>query len=190
MILPELLTARLCLRPPASADIPDIVTHAGDREVASTTLNIPHPYAPAMAVAWLSEIAQRAERDDAYTFAITRLDEGRLIGAVSLRLTPAHQRAELGYWVGRPFWGQGICTEAAGAVLAWGFRVAGLQRVVAHHLSRNPASGRVMQKLGMVHEGTLRQHYQKWDTLEDVELYGLLREEFQGEPPAVREPRS
>lgn len=131
-----------------------------------------------MADAWIAGNGEKFERGEAATFAITRKDEGRLIGAVNLRFTPDDRRAELGYWVGRPHWGQGICTEAAAAVIDWGFRDRDLNRIYAHHMTRNPASGRVMLKLGMRHEGTLRQHYVKWGVLEDVEIYAVLREEW------------
>ncbi|KKL20477.1 hypothetical protein LCGC14_2455040, partial [marine sediment metagenome] len=89
-----------------------------------------------------------------------------------------HQ-AELGYWVGKPYWDQGFCTEAAYAVLRYAFREMGLVRVHAAHLWRNPSSGRVMQKIGMQHEGRRRQHTKKWDVLEDLELYGILRADWE-----------
>jgi ribosomal-protein-alanine N-acetyltransferase len=54
-----------------------------------------------------------------------------------------------------------------------------LNRIFAHHFTRNPASGRVMQKLGMKHEGCLRQHFEKWDAFEDMEIYGILKSEWQ-----------
>ena len=99
-----------------------------------------------------------------------------MIGAVGLRIEREDQRAELGYWIGRPYWNQGYCTEAARAVLDFGFEQLGLNRIYASHFTRNPASGRVMQKLGMTHEGRLRQHVRKWDAFEDVEVYAVLRE--------------
>ena len=87
-------------------------------------------------------------------------------------------RAELGYWIGKPYWGQGYCTEAARATLDFGFEQLGLNRIFAHHFARNPASGRVMQKIGMTREGRLRQHVKKWDAFEDLELYGILKDHW------------
>ena len=92
----------------------------------------------------------------------------------------ADERAELGYWVGKPFWGQGYCTEAAQAVIAYGFQTLGLNRIQAHHFGRNPASGRVMQKLGMRYEGLERQYHKKWGQFEDGLGYAILREDFGG----------
>jgi RimJ/RimL family protein N-acetyltransferase len=88
------------------------------------------------------------------------------------------QRAELGYWVGKSYWNHGYCTEAARAVVRFAFEDLGLRRVFAQRYRRNPASGRVMQKAGMRHEGTLRQHAVKWDVVDDIEVYGVLHEEW------------
>jgi ribosomal-protein-alanine N-acetyltransferase len=100
------------------------------------------------------------------------------VGAVGLILAPAHDRAELGYWIGAPYWGRGYATEASRAVVRWGFEGLGLRRIHASHFPRNPASGRVLEKLGMRHEGTLRQHVKKWDEYLDLESYGLLADEM------------
>jgi RimJ/RimL family protein N-acetyltransferase len=171
-------TARFLLRPFTLADADDVTRIVSDREVAATTLNIPHPYEPGMAAAWIATHADGLHRQSPVVFAVTRRDGDELVGAIGLSLEPAHHRAELGYWVARAAWGQGVCTEAARAVLQYGFVVLGLERIFAHHFAGNPASGRVMQKLGMRHEGTLRGHIVKWGRREDVECYGILREEF------------
>src|SRR5690606_40251496 len=78
--------------------------------------------------------------------AITLREDGTLAGAIGLDVEPLHRRAELGYWVGLDYWGRGYCTEAALALVRHGFETMGLHRILAHHFSRNPASGRVMQK--------------------------------------------
>jgi RimJ/RimL family protein N-acetyltransferase len=98
-----------------------------------------------------------------------------------------HQ-AELGYWIGKPYWNAGLCTEAGRVILRYAFSELCLMRVHAVHLTRNPASGRVLQKLGMRHEGCRRGHVMKWGRLEDIELYGLLREEWDAivKSPAAR----
>ena len=70
-------------------------------------------------------------------------------------------------------------TEAAGAVIRYAFEVLGLNRVFAGHYKRNPASGRILQKIGMTYEGRLRQHVKKWGEYEDMEYYGILKSEFQ-----------
>ncbi len=113
------------------------------------------------------------------TLAITSADGGELVGAISLmQINQDNQRAVLGYWIGHEYWGNGYCTEAAGEIVRFGFEELALNRVVASHLTRNPASGRVMQKIGMVHEGTFRQDIKKWGKFEDIERYGLLASEW------------
>jgi ribosomal-protein-alanine N-acetyltransferase len=174
---PTLTTARLVLRPFMVADAPDVQRLAGEREVASTTLNIPHPYEAGMAEQWINTRHEVYARGEGISFAIVRRADHVLIGAIGLRLEQPHARAELGYWIGVPFWRQGYCTEAARAVVRYGFEVLGLHRIYAAHLTRNPASGRVLQKLGMTYEGCARQHVQKWDVFEDVAMYGILRSE-------------
>ncbi|HET7603998.1 MAG TPA: GNAT family N-acetyltransferase [Gemmatimonadales bacterium] len=171
-------TPRFLLRPFTLADADEVTRIVSDREVASTTLNIPHPYEPGMAASWIATLADGLHRQSPVVFAVTRKDNGAIAAAIGLSLEPEHHRAELGYWVARPEWGKGVCTEAAHAVLQYGFSVLGLERIFAHHFAGNPASGRVMQKLGMRHEGTLRGHIVKWGRREDVECYGILREEF------------
>ena len=84
----------------------------------------------------------------------------------------------MGYWVGAPYWGRGYCTEAARAILRYGFEELGLHRIHAQHFARNPASGRVMQKIGMVYEGRQHEHVRKWDRFEDSDLYGILASDW------------
>jgi ribosomal-protein-alanine N-acetyltransferase len=171
-------TTRLVLRPFAIDDAEEVQRLAGEREVAATTLNIPHPYDDGMAEAWIAHQQTDAERGTALVFAVVLREERALAGAVSLTIAPDHARAEMGYWIGKPYWGRGYCTEAAAAVLEVAFEVLGLHRVYATHLARNPASGRVMQKLGMAHEGRLREHVRKWGVFEDLETYGILADDW------------
>jgi RimJ/RimL family protein N-acetyltransferase len=151
---------------------------AGERDISSTTLNIPHPYEDGMAEEWIGTHRERFERGELANFAVVLRDDGRLVGAIGLVINQQFESAELGYWVGKPYWGQGYCTEAARAVLHYGFTVLGLNRIHAHHLSRNPASGRVMEKIGMTYEGCLSQHVKKWGDFEDIKVYGILRSDY------------
>jgi RimJ/RimL family protein N-acetyltransferase len=95
---------------------------------------------------------------------------------VSLRsIDREHEEAELSFWIGRPFWGRGYATEAAGAAVDRAFDALGINRIVAHHMVRNPASGRVLAQLGFRQEGLLRERVKKWGIYEDVVLMALLR---------------
>lgn len=175
---PTLTTARLVLRPYAAQDAAAVHAHLQDREVASTTAMIPHPYPAGAAEEWIATHAARHQVGEAAVLAITLRDTGALIGSIEMRVEAAHRRGDLGYWIGRAHWGQGYATEAADALLRWGIGTLGLHRVFATHMSRNPASGAVLRKIGMRHEGTLRRHILKWGVLEDLELYGILEDEL------------
>jgi RimJ/RimL family protein N-acetyltransferase len=177
---PSLETARLLLRPLTTADAPAVQRLAGDKEVASTTLNIPHPYPDGAAEMWIGTLPQAFDSGEAAVFGITLHDGGELVGTCGLRLELPHARAEIGYWVGREYWGRGVATEAARAVIDYAFTRLGIRRVYAHFYTRNPASGAVMRKLGMTYEGRLRGHVLKWGVFEDIELYGVLKEEWAG----------
>jgi RimJ/RimL family protein N-acetyltransferase/DNA-binding transcriptional MerR regulator len=134
---------------------------AGEHGVAATMLNIPHPYPAAASEAWIGRHEGAWEQGEGVEFAVERLDDAVLLGAIGLRIAPEHARAELGYWIGVPYWGRGYATEAARAMLNLAFDELGLNRVFAYHFTSNPASGRVLQKIGMLLEGTRRQHTRK-----------------------------
>jgi RimJ/RimL family protein N-acetyltransferase len=172
---PTLQTARLRLRPYSLSDAADLVRLAGAPEVAATTLRIPHPYYEVDAVDFIASCQPDADLGLSVRFAIILRDTGNLCGGAGLRFEPAHRRAELGYWIGVPYWGHGYATEAAAAVVQYGFDTLGLQRIYASHFSGNVASARVLQKIGMRHEGRLRSHIFKWEKFYDLECYGMLQ---------------
>lgn len=176
---PVLETRRLILRPFAASDAADVQRLAGDREIADTTLNIPHPYEDGMAEEWIATHRPRFEEGKLCNFAITLRDSGDLIGAMGLVITRRFDHAELGYWMGKPYWGKGFCTEAGRAVIEYGFTHLGLHRIHASYMARNPASGRVMRKLGMKQEGVLRGHVKKWDKYEDLILFAIVKPEWE-----------
>jgi ribosomal-protein-alanine N-acetyltransferase len=171
---PVLRTARLVLRPFLESDAAEVRRLAGDREVAANTLTVPHPYPEGAAEAWIATHAAGWAGQERVTFAITARDGETLIGAIGLDLAMHDRRGELGYWVGRPWWNLGYATEAGRAMLDFGFGMLGLHRIMARHFTRNPASGRVLQKLGMEREGLLRGHVLKGGVFEDLVVYAVL----------------
>jgi ribosomal-protein-alanine N-acetyltransferase len=177
----ELRTLRLRLRSFDPGDVPALVRLAGAREIAATTANIPHPYTANDAHRFLAYAEEEFRAGRSATFAVTSSPAGELCGAVGLVITPAHQRAEIGYWIGVPYWNQGFATEAARAAIAFGFETLRLNRIHASHFAGNTASQRVLEKVGMRHEGPSRQHLMKWNRFIDVENYALLASEFRGE---------
>jgi ribosomal-protein-alanine N-acetyltransferase len=176
MTQPTLETQRLLLRPLRIADAADVVRLAGAREIADTTVTIPHPYTGDLAVAWISSLQEHWAAGSLAAFAITLRDGGGLVGAAGLsHIDRDHEQAELGYWIGVPFWGRGYASEAAARVLSFGLETLALNRVYAHCMLRNAASDAVLRKIGMKREGVLRQRVRKWGIYEDVALLARLR---------------
>lgn len=175
---PTLTTARLVLRPLVAGDATVIRALAGVYEVAGTTVNIPHPYPEGAAEAFIAAQARLWHEDGGATWAIALAGaDDTLIGCIgAVGFSRKHARCRLGYWIAHGCWNRGYATEAAGRVVEFAF-ADGIYRVEADHLSRNPASGRVMQKIGMRHEGRLRAFYRRFDRFEDVELYARLRDD-------------
>jgi ribosomal-protein-alanine N-acetyltransferase len=175
-------TERLLLRYYTLIDAPAMRSLINTREVAFNTLRIPYPYPEGEAERWISTHEEGRKNGD-YPFAVVLQQGDALIGTVGLHVKPDHNNAEIGYWIGVPYWGRGYASEAAAAVVRFGFQSLSLNRIHANHFSRNPASGRVLQKIGMRHEGTLRQQLKKWDEYVDLECYGILRSEFMATRP-------
>ena len=151
---PRLATDRLILRPLTIADVAPMVALLNDFDIARMVSRIPHPYALDDAHAFLAHL-QSVDPSRERGFAL-QSDTAGLIGVVGL--DPRDDGAtELGYWLGKPFWGQGYMTEAVSAVLKW---VGGEWRrrfLVSRHFADNPASGRVLTKAGFLYTGEVRQ---------------------------------
>ncbi len=170
---PSLHTERLVLRPFRYSDALRVQLLAGDARVAATGLNIPHPYPDGVAEAWIATHLSDFLAGKRVTYAIT-LPEVGVIGDATLRVTARHRTGELGYWVGFDYWGRGYATEAARAVMEFGAERFALEKIKARHMIENPASGRVLEKLGLVKEGVLLGDVVKGDRRLDIVMYGLL----------------
>jgi RimJ/RimL family protein N-acetyltransferase len=176
---PTITTARLRLRAFVDADAPAVQRLAGDRRVADTTLLIPHPYPDGAAEAWIATHEASWELGRGLVFAVTLQATGELVGAIGLTIAPPTHSAEIGYWIGVPWWGQGIATDAVRALLDFGFTQLGLERMHAHHFARNRASGRVLEKAGLEFEGIRVDAVVKWGRPEDARFYGLSRADWE-----------
>ena len=176
--VPVLLTERLRLRPFTPADAPAVTALVSDERVARPTLNIPHPYPPGAAEEWIATHAPAAAEGVAYTFAIERQADGALLGAIGMHPHIRHRRAEIGYWLGAPYWGQHYMSEAVRRVVEFGFTALCLNRIEAACFPWNPASAGVMRNAGMTYEGRLRAYVIKQGKAEDIEMYAILRDEW------------
>jgi len=150
---PRIATPRLTLRTPSLNDAGRLARLANDFDVARMTTRMPHPYGLGDAEDFLTRMAEQDRRREV-TFAIETADDG-LVGMIGLYprglLGP-----EIGYWVGRPYWGQGIATEATRAALAWAGSDWGRRAVMSGHFADNPASGRVLEKAGFLYTGEVQ----------------------------------
>ena len=171
---PILNTQRLLLRPLQLSDALTVQSLAGDYRIAEMTESIPHPYEDGMAEGWIETLKPGWENRAQATYGVCQRENGELIGCCGLIITRKHRRASLGYWIGVEHWGNGYCTEAADELVKFGFSELGLHRIEALHLSKNPASGAVMRKIGMTHEATKHGYVLKEGRYEDMELYAVL----------------
>lgn len=168
------------LRELRDADAADVASGAGDKRVARFLVQVPNPYTVAVARRWIEQRIGWWDAGRGATLAIVRRTApDAVLGTVSLRRSRSDDaRAELGYWLAAPAWGDGIASEAAHGMVAWGFRELALRRVYAEVFAGNRASSRVLEKLGMTLEGLRREHVRKGRVHHDVILYGLLRNEW------------
>lgn len=135
------------------SDVDTVFNLVSDLAVAKWTARIPHPYEHKMAEEWLRDNERLREQGRSLLFAVTLRGDDRLVGAVSLEMEDDPGHAEIGYYLGRNYWGRGYMTEAAGAALDFGFETLGLDVVRADAFEQNAASAGVLQKLGFVDLG-------------------------------------
>jgi RimJ/RimL family protein N-acetyltransferase len=200
------ISADLYLSSVHEGDKPALLEYLQTKDIYNTTLNIPHPYTETDADFWIHKRMQITRRQGIeVTFAI-RDKRGRLIGVVgadeleinrrslrtqnreeenreaqtTIKSRPDYRahRAEIGYWLGCPFWGKGLMTQAVGAFVRYAFRELHLRRLTAHVFEENLASARVLEKNGFKLEGELREHFLKDGKALNAKLYGLLRDDL------------
>ncbi len=182
---PVLETERLILRPLRDSDLDAIAALADDAEIAAMTLAIPHPFDRSAGQWWINQSHQERAAGEAVTYAVTRKEDGAFLGGLSLTVTAETRTGLLGYWLGRPFWNQGMMTEAVRRILFFAFDALDLVAVEAAALPENTASLRVMEKLGLT-------DHRLWDrVLEDGSLRRsqvrrVARADFLAAQPARR----
>jgi [ribosomal protein S5]-alanine N-acetyltransferase len=176
---PTLETARLRLRPFEMTDAPAIQMLLNDPEVVGNMPDETLPFTLEDAEMLVTTSHAATAEGMAYVFAVVRQSNDDLVGYCDLELQPDHQRGEIAYWIGRPYWWQGYATEAAKRVVRFGFEELNLNRVYAHVLQRNTASARVLQKAGLQYEGTQRHAVRQDDGFEDLDFYGQIRADYQ-----------
>jgi RimJ/RimL family protein N-acetyltransferase len=154
----EIRTDRLILRPPVSGDVAAISRLAGDYGVASMTTRMPHPYAEADARQFVTLVG-RQDPERERTFVIELQGEGP-IGCLGFHRM-AGAPPEFGYWLGRPHWGRGYATEAAGEALLWAARDWGRKAISSGHFADNAPSANVLVKSGFLYTGEVQMRHSR-----------------------------
>jgi len=147
-------TTRLELRPPVQADAPEVAELVSDIDIARMLARVPHPYEQADARWWIGTQATPKGRAREKVFVATR--DGVLIGACSHMFGGKAGSAEIGYWVGKPYWGNGFASEMTAALIRYGFMAYGLTATTVSHMVDNPASAAVIAKFGFKPTGRRR----------------------------------
>lgn len=172
-------TDRLLLRPFQLADAPVLHELLSDSAVLGTLMDVDSPLtldeAASMIASWEAAVA----RGEALVFAVVRRASETLVGYIDIELQPDHRRGEIAFWIGHSYWWQGYASEAARRLVRYAFEHLELNRVYAYCLARNHASVRVLEKAGLLYEGTHRQGAFKNGMFEDVAFYGVTRAEFE-----------
>lgn len=181
----NLETSRLILRPLTLEDAPRIQKLCNEPEIAEMTLSIPHPYPLEAATTWIESHPKRAPGTGDGTYigfaicekvtAFGKSAPGEIMGCISFEIQPAHKRGMLGYWMGKPYWNKGYCTEANKRMIEYGFSQLGFIRIYAFYDAKNPASGRVMEKSGMEREGYFKSHVLKNGVPRDSIFYAIVK---------------
>jgi RimJ/RimL family protein N-acetyltransferase len=150
---PEIETKRLRLRTPEAGDVDRIVELVNDIDIARMTTGIPHPYTVDHGKAFIAMV-EHSDPDMDLPLLIEHKVSGP-VGIIGLHRRDAPW-PEMGYWLGRHYWGLGIATEAALGLMKWSSEARGHRALAAGHFDDNPASGRVLEKLGFLYTGEVR----------------------------------
>jgi ribosomal-protein-alanine N-acetyltransferase len=178
--LPTLETERLILRKMAPSDAEAVFAYASDREVTRYVIWETHRTVEDSR-AFLEFESSKRESGGEPEWGIVYKGDHCFVGTCGIvSWEPDHARAELGYVLSRDYWGRGLMVEAVRAVISFGFQRMDLNRIEARCTAENVASARVMEKAGMVYEGTLRQREVIKGAYRDVKVYAILRREFRG----------
>jgi RimJ/RimL family protein N-acetyltransferase len=154
-----------------------LVEHLKEKEIYDRTLRIPYPYTEADADKWFDLSSKTTQKQGQPVHWAIRNEEGLLIGGCGFdgfQIGESH-RAEVGYWLAKPYWGQGIVTAVVNKVCDFAFAEWRLSKITAHVFAFNSASARVLEKCGFEQEGYLKKHYVKDGKLIDARLYALSR---------------
>ncbi len=172
-------TRRLIIREYKKSDIDSFLSVVRQPEIYRTTYGIPLEYSRERAEWWFDVIKQNMKNRHAFEFAVLLKDNGQYIGNVGLiNINDLHHRADISYYIDRDYMNCGYATEAAEVMLRYGFTKWNFNKIAGCCMSCNPASRRVMEKIGMKYEGTLRQELYKEGDYYDIDRLSILKSEY------------
>lgn len=174
----EIKTDRLILNQPVESDIKNIKSLLNEKIFSELTVNIPYPYSESDAEFWINLSKIGLQKMEQLIFAIRLKENNTIIGGIDLGIQKRFNKAELAYWIGKPYWNKGYATEASKAIIKFGFSEINLKRIYATHFLNNQASGKVMLKSGMEKEGKLKCHTKKGNEYQDHIIYGITNNEI------------
>jgi 8-oxo-dGTP diphosphatase len=190
-----LRTERLAIRPLRAEDAADLHRLVNDWEVAKMLARVPFPYPRDLADEWIGSTHVERAEGRAWHLAITGIEQAGtpeerevLVGCVGLTLDAARREAELGYWVGRRFWGHGVAPEAAGRIARWALAHLGIEKLVASALVENPRSQAVLRRIGFREVGEGAREFLSRGGALPVVLFEMGRADLAPDPVATPAP--
>lgn len=174
---PSFRTERLSIRNFILEDAPKVQKLLEDGEIAQTTTIIPYPLPDKFAEDWISKIKNSMVSKDSFHFAIFN-EQDHFIGCIYIFINKKHNKGELGYWLGKSYRNKGYCTEAGEEIIKFGFEDLGLNRIFADAFTKNTASSKVMEKLGLKYEGTFKQSCLYRGVYEGTVIYGITKNDY------------
>lgn len=174
----DIKTERLLLRRFRESDAQMVFDNWASDKVVTKYLTWPAHRSVEVTKNTVNRWVKEYENPTCYHWAITLKNTEDVVGDIIMRVNEDELRCEIGYCLSRKCWNKGIMTEALKALIKFGFEVVGYERIESYHDVENPASGRVMQKAGMHHEGTLRRYAFRNDgVLGDCEIYAIIKDD-------------
>ncbi|MEE0857913.1 MAG: GNAT family N-acetyltransferase [Acutalibacteraceae bacterium] len=172
-------TNRFIIRPYNQSDDKDLLNTIGKYDIYKTTYGIPHPCSIKYARKWIKNVVDNALANRAYEYAIINKSDNVYLGNVGLiNIDIANRKCDISYFVDPCYWGCGVATEVSAELIKYAFYNLNMNRIGGMCMEHNTASARVMEKLLMEYEGTMRGYFIKDNELINVKIYSILKDEF------------
>ena len=172
-------TARLIIRPYKNNDAKALLSVMNDYNIYKTTYGIPHPCDIHYVKRWIKFVTDNLSSGNSFEYAVIEKSSGIYLGNVGvINIDNISKRCDISYFINPHYWGYGYATEASAEMIKFAFLNLDMVRVGGMCMNINPVSARVMEKLGMKHEGVLRKYFCKDNNWIDASNYSILKEEF------------